>query len=268
MGSATRSSRMSPTDDRCGSFSSAPRAPRRRWILARSATAGRSRSHPYPDGQRFARRPASSSSTRRPGGQGPPPMPDWHPDAQEERDAARWPLRLLTAPGYFQSHTAFSGVRSCASAKASRAASCTPTRRAPAASPTGRGASCPMPWADRPGAARQRRGAAGRGPRSGPAAGRRGRCPAPSTCSAETAQRLRRGRDLPEHLPGRPARRYGLTGGAPSAAREHLASAGSVTCRRVARRQGTRAARAVFRAVTPPTSRGRSAARHGPPRSA
>ena len=26
------------------------------------------------------------------------------------RDAARWPLRLLTAPGYFQSHTAFSGV--------------------------------------------------------------------------------------------------------------------------------------------------------------
>jgi anaerobic selenocysteine-containing dehydrogenase len=41
---------------------------------------------------------------------GLPPMPDWRPDAQEERDAARWPLRLLTAPGYFQSHTAFSGV--------------------------------------------------------------------------------------------------------------------------------------------------------------
>jgi anaerobic selenocysteine-containing dehydrogenase len=42
--------------------------------------------------------------------QGLPPMPDWQPDAQEERDAARWPLRLLTAPGYFQSHTAFSSV--------------------------------------------------------------------------------------------------------------------------------------------------------------
>ena len=38
------------------------------------------------------------------------PMPDWQPDPQEERDAARWPLRLLTAPGYFQAHTAYSGV--------------------------------------------------------------------------------------------------------------------------------------------------------------
>ncbi len=38
------------------------------------------------------------------------PMPDWQPDAEEERERSRWPLRLLTAPGYFQSHTAFSGV--------------------------------------------------------------------------------------------------------------------------------------------------------------
>ena len=42
--------------------------------------------------------------------QGRAPMPDWQPDPQEERDAARWPLRLLTAPGYFQAHTAYSGV--------------------------------------------------------------------------------------------------------------------------------------------------------------
>jgi anaerobic selenocysteine-containing dehydrogenase len=42
--------------------------------------------------------------------QGLPPMPDWQPDPEEQRDAGRWPLRLLTAPGYFQSHTAFSGV--------------------------------------------------------------------------------------------------------------------------------------------------------------
>ncbi len=42
--------------------------------------------------------------------QGLPPLPDWQPDPDEERQAARWPLRLLTAPGYFQSHTAFSGV--------------------------------------------------------------------------------------------------------------------------------------------------------------
>jgi anaerobic selenocysteine-containing dehydrogenase len=38
------------------------------------------------------------------------PMPDWQPDPEEERDAARWPLRLLTAPGYFQAHTAYAGV--------------------------------------------------------------------------------------------------------------------------------------------------------------
>jgi len=40
--------------------------------------------------------------------QGLPPMPVWEADAQELQDAATWPLRLLTTPGYFQSHTAFS----------------------------------------------------------------------------------------------------------------------------------------------------------------
>jgi anaerobic selenocysteine-containing dehydrogenase len=38
------------------------------------------------------------------------PLPDWQPDPREAEDAARWPLRLLTAPGYFQAHTAYSGV--------------------------------------------------------------------------------------------------------------------------------------------------------------
>jgi anaerobic selenocysteine-containing dehydrogenase len=42
--------------------------------------------------------------------QGLPPMPDWQPDPVEAKQAPQWPLRLLTAPGYFQSHTAFSGV--------------------------------------------------------------------------------------------------------------------------------------------------------------
>ena len=42
--------------------------------------------------------------------QGLAPMPDWHPDPDEANQTARYPLRLLTAPGYFQSHTAFSGV--------------------------------------------------------------------------------------------------------------------------------------------------------------
>lgn len=39
--------------------------------------------------------------------QGVPPMPVWEADAVETADAARWPLRLLTAPGYFQAHTAY-----------------------------------------------------------------------------------------------------------------------------------------------------------------
>jgi anaerobic selenocysteine-containing dehydrogenase len=50
--------------------------------------------------------------------QGLPPMPHWQPDPDDERQAdpdderqaARWPLRPSTAPGYFRSHTAFSGV--------------------------------------------------------------------------------------------------------------------------------------------------------------
>jgi anaerobic selenocysteine-containing dehydrogenase len=42
--------------------------------------------------------------------QGLPPMPDWQPDPAEATQGARWPLRLLTGPGYFLSHTAFSGV--------------------------------------------------------------------------------------------------------------------------------------------------------------
>lgn len=39
--------------------------------------------------------------------QGVPPMPVWEEDPVETADAARWPLRLLTAPGYFQAHTAY-----------------------------------------------------------------------------------------------------------------------------------------------------------------
>jgi anaerobic selenocysteine-containing dehydrogenase len=38
------------------------------------------------------------------------PVPDWAPDPIETADAKKWPLRLLTAPGYFQAHTAYSGV--------------------------------------------------------------------------------------------------------------------------------------------------------------
>jgi anaerobic selenocysteine-containing dehydrogenase len=44
--------------------------------------------------------------------QGLPALPDWVDDAAEVEAARRWPLRLLTAPGYYQGHTAFSGVAS------------------------------------------------------------------------------------------------------------------------------------------------------------
>jgi len=43
------------------------------------------------------------------GAHGGAALPDWVPDPEEQELAKRWPLRLLTAPGYFQSHTAFSG---------------------------------------------------------------------------------------------------------------------------------------------------------------
>lgn len=39
--------------------------------------------------------------------QGIAPLPDWQPCPEDEEDARRWPLRLLTAPSYFQPHTAF-----------------------------------------------------------------------------------------------------------------------------------------------------------------
>ncbi len=42
--------------------------------------------------------------------QGLRPMPDWQPDPAEATQGSKWPLRLLTGPGYFLSHTAFSGV--------------------------------------------------------------------------------------------------------------------------------------------------------------
>jgi anaerobic selenocysteine-containing dehydrogenase len=43
---------------------------------------------------------------------GKAPMPDWTLDPEEVEEAARWPLRLLTAPGFFQPHTVYSGVSS------------------------------------------------------------------------------------------------------------------------------------------------------------
>jgi anaerobic selenocysteine-containing dehydrogenase len=75
-------------------------------------TAGPIKVVPYPGGQKFAT-PSGKlefyAATL--AAQGLPGLPDWQPDPGEEADARHWPLRLLTAPGYYQSHTAFSGNR-------------------------------------------------------------------------------------------------------------------------------------------------------------
>jgi len=76
-------------------------------------TAGPIKVTPYPNGQTFATPSGKlefySSQLE---AQGLPPMPDWSPDSDMPVSGARrWPLQLLTAPGYFQSHTAFSGNR-------------------------------------------------------------------------------------------------------------------------------------------------------------
>ena len=87
---------------------------------ARGSTAGLDPEHVQTAGP-ISLKPSGGQEFRTPSGklefyseqmaaQGLPPMPDWRPDPEDERQAARWPLRLLTAPGYFQSHTAFSGV--------------------------------------------------------------------------------------------------------------------------------------------------------------
>src|SRR5207249_9269616 len=55
-----------------------------------------------PDGQEF-RTPSGRLEfySEQLAARGLAPMPDWQLDPQEDADAARWPLRLLTAPGYF-----------------------------------------------------------------------------------------------------------------------------------------------------------------------
>lgn len=67
---------------------------------------------PYPDGQRFDT-PSGKLEfySAHLEAQGLPPMPDWWPEPDDEAEAERWPLRLLTAPGYHVSHTVFHGNR-------------------------------------------------------------------------------------------------------------------------------------------------------------
>jgi anaerobic selenocysteine-containing dehydrogenase len=67
---------------------------------------------PYPDGQVFAT-PSGKLEfySAALAAQGLPPMPDWVAETEGRGGDRRWPLQLLTTPGYFQSHTAFSGNR-------------------------------------------------------------------------------------------------------------------------------------------------------------
>ena len=74
-------------------------------------TAGPVKLAPAAGGQRFAT-PSGKLEfySEHLAAQGLPPMPDWVADPVGEGDGRQWPLRLLTAPGYFQAHTAYSGV--------------------------------------------------------------------------------------------------------------------------------------------------------------
>jgi anaerobic selenocysteine-containing dehydrogenase len=75
-------------------------------------TAGPIKARPYPDGQRFAT-PSGRLEfwSAQLAAQGLPPMPDWRPELDDGDEARRWPLRLLSAPGYFVSHTVFATNR-------------------------------------------------------------------------------------------------------------------------------------------------------------
>ncbi|MBI2218296.1 MAG: molybdopterin-dependent oxidoreductase [Candidatus Rokubacteria bacterium] len=75
-------------------------------------TAGPIKARPYPDGQRFAT-PSGTLEfwSAQLAAQGLPPMPDWRPELDDGDEARRWPLRLLSAPGYFVSHTVFATNR-------------------------------------------------------------------------------------------------------------------------------------------------------------
>jgi len=72
---------------------------------------GRPHSYAQAGGQRFAT-PSGKLEfySEQLAAQGLPAMPDWTPDPEDEAQAKKWPLRLLTAPGYFQAHTAYAGV--------------------------------------------------------------------------------------------------------------------------------------------------------------
>jgi anaerobic selenocysteine-containing dehydrogenase len=75
--------------------------------------AGPIKAAPFPDGRQRFGTPSGKLEfyVESLAAAGRPPMPDWREDPEEMADRRRWPLRLLTVPGYFQPHTAFTGNR-------------------------------------------------------------------------------------------------------------------------------------------------------------
>ena len=200
-------------------------------------TAGPIKVDPYPHGQRF-RTPSGKLEfySQALAAEGLPPMPDWHEDAEETALGQRWPLRLLTAPGYFQSHTAFTGNHALRRREGAPVVILNPADAGRRGLQPGDGVelfndlgtiSMRLRVSDEvapgvvlvPGQRPGGRGAVGdhQPPLRGP------------------AERFRRGRDLPEHLPGRPARRPDLTSRAPRVCARRAGGASppaSSTCRR------------------------------------
>ena len=177
-------------------------------------TAGPIKVDPYPDGQRFGT-PSGKlefySETL--ASKGLPPMPDWHEDAEETAQGRRWPLRLLTAPGYFQSHTAFTGNRALRRREGDAGGDPPSDRRGPArAASGGRGRARQRPRHRGHAPPDLRRGQSGRRAGARPAAGGRGAVRHGQPALRGPAHGSRRGRHLPEHLPRRPPGPAGLTG--------------------------------------------------------
>ena len=129
------------------------------------------------------------------------PMPDWNEDPVEVAEAAKWPLRLLTAPGYFQAHTAFSGVGFLRGREGKPFCVLHPEDAAQAR-PRGRrrGAPVQRPRRHRPDAAGERRDPARRRAGARPAPHRRGGVGHHQHAVLGPLHRHGRRGDLPEHL--------------------------------------------------------------------
>ena len=206
MGLTDRSSRCRRRTPRANCSRARP-VPPRRPIRQSCSPASRSTSSTTGTASPSARRRASSNSI-------PSSWPSracrrcrtGRPIPIEAAEATKWPLRLLTAPGYFQAHTAYLRRRLPARPRGQAVLHPAP-RGCREARPQGwrRGAPVQRPRRDRPGAAGQRRDPARRRAGARPAPDRRGGLGHHQHAVLGPLHRHRRRRDLPEHLAGRGA---------------------------------------------------------------